>query len=57
MRKEERKPDRGRPPPRIRWRELVRLDASGRAIVAMFLVTLLVLAILIALAKYTVHSY
>jgi hypothetical protein len=56
MRSHEEKKDRGRPPPDISWRRLVRLDADGLVLIGVFFGTLLVLAVLFALASYNAHA-
>jgi hypothetical protein len=56
MRSQEKRPDRGRPPSSISWRELIRLDAGGIAVVGMFLITVAVLGIVMLLTSYNVHS-
>jgi hypothetical protein len=56
MRSHEEKKDRGRPPPDISWRRLVRLDVDGLVLIGVFFGTLLVLAVLFALASYNAHA-
>ncbi len=48
----ERRPDRGRSPPRVSWLRLVNTDTPGLAMLGLFFGTLLGLAAFILLASY-----